>query len=142
MFLRWWVDLYMNKYSFLITFLLGQLIFNSCDKKKNYQVVTVPEIVSQDAIQYIGNENYLFFDVRTVGEHNKIAIPNTPNIPIQELEDRIDELKIYRDRNIIVYCRSGNRSKAGTEILNNNGYNAVNLIGGMKQWNGPKISKN
>ena len=71
----------------------------------------------------------------------EIPIPNSPNIPVQELENRIDELKIYQNKNIIVYCRSGNRSKTGTEILNNNGCNAVNLIGGMKQWKGPKISK-
>ena len=38
--------------------------------------------------------------------------------------------------------RSGNRSKLGTDILTKNGYDAVNLIGGMKQWDGPIISEN
>ena len=131
----------MSKYLFILMCSFASLIFNSCDKNKNHQVIHTLEIEGEDAIRYIENENYLFLDVRTVQEHNEIAIPNSPNIPVQELENRIDELKIYQNKNIIVYCRSGNRSKTGTEILNNNGFNAVNLIGGMKQWKGPKISK-
>ena len=87
-------------------------------------------------------DDYIFLDVRSIKEHKVKAIPNTPNIPVQELENRIDELEIYRDKKIVVYCRSGNRSKLGTDILNKNGYDAVNLIGGMIEWDGPIISKN
>ena len=47
----------------------------------------------------------------------------------------------YKDQNIVVYCRSGNRSRTGTEILINNGYNAVNLSGGIINWTGPVLGK-
>ena len=44
-------------------------------------------------------------------------------------------------KNIIVYCRSGNRSKTATKILIENDFKAVNLIGGIKEWNGPIASE-
>ena len=118
----------------------GFLLLVSCNVKKN-QDLSLLQIDSKAATKFINKDNYLFLDVRSIEEHKVKAIPNTPNIPVQELENRIDELKIYRDKKIIVYCRSGNRSKLGTDILTKNGYEAVNLIGGMNQWEGPIISE-
>ena len=120
--------------------LYGFLLLVSCNDKKN-QDPSLQQIDSKIATKFINKDNYLFLDVRSIEEHKVKAIPNTPNIPVQELENRIDELKIYRDKKIIVYCRSGNRSKLGTDILTKNGYDAVNLIGGMNQWEGPIISE-
>jgi len=124
-----------------LTTLFGLLLLVSCNAKKN-QGPTPLQIDSKTATKIFDKDDYLFFDVRTVKEHKARAILNTPNIPVHELENRIDELEIYRDKKIIVYCRSGNRSKLGTDILTKNGYDAVNLIGGMKQWDGPIISEN
>ena len=100
----------------------------------------VPEIASKEAIRLLNNKNYYFLDVRTESEHNNLAIPNTTCIPVQELNNRFIELEDYKDKKIIVYCRSGNRSGAATKILNENGFDAVNLIGGMNEWRGEVIS--
>ena len=100
----------------------------------------VPEIASKEAIRFLNNKNYYFLDVRTESEHNNLAIPNTPCIPVQELNNRFIELEDYKDKKIIVYCRSGNRSGTATKILNENGFDAVNLIGGMNEWRGEVIS--
>ena len=124
----------------LLTILFGFLMLGSCSAKKN-QGSSLPQIDSKIATNFIKEDDYIFLDVRSIKEHKVKAIPNTPNIPVQELENRIDELEIYRDKKIVVYCRSGNRSKLGTDILNKNGYDAVNLIGGMIQWDGPIISE-
>ena len=51
----------------------------------------------------------------------------------------MEELIDYQDKKIIVYCRSGNRSGTATKILNQNGFNAFNMIGGMNGWKG-KVS--
>ena len=69
-------------------------------------------------------------------EHYDKSIPDTDCIPVQEIEKRIGELEQYRDKKIIVYCRSGNRSGTATKILNENGFDAYNLIGGMNGWKG------
>ena len=123
-----------------LTILFGFLLLVSCNAKNN-QDLSLLQIDSKAATKFINKDDYLFLDVRSIEEHKVKAIPNTPNIPVQELENRIDELEIYRDKKIIVYCRSGNRSKLGTDILTKNGYDAVNLIGGMNQWEGPIISE-
>ena len=72
--------------------------------------------------------------MRTGEEHQIKSIPNSINIPIQELGERLIELDKYDDKMMVVYCRSGNRSAKGTKILLNNGFDAVNLLGGMINW--------
>jgi rhodanese-related sulfurtransferase len=56
------------------------------------------------------------------------------NIPIDELEERINELNEYKEYDIAVICRSGRRSERGTNILNENGFNAKNVVGGMQEY--------
>ena len=93
-------------------------------------------IENKKAMKLLNNDDYYFLDVRTFKEHEKIAIPDTDCIPVQEIEKRIEELRKYQDKKLIVYCRSGNRSGIATKILNDNDFNAYNLIGGMNEWKG------
>ena len=44
------------------------------------------------------------------------------------------DLENYRNKTMIVYCRSGNRSETATKILNENGFKAFNMIGGINEW--------
>lgn len=68
-------------------------------------------------------------DVREVPEFNRSHINNVVNIPLSELRDRLDELP--KDRNIYVYCRSGQRSYNACLTLQNCGFNDVyNISGG------------
>ncbi len=76
----------------------------------------------------------LLLDVRTPGEHETERIDNTPLIPLQSLEGRMEELEQYRGSMIIVYCRSGNRSGTAAAMLRESGYNAVNMTGGIIRW--------
>ena len=113
--------------------LIPLVLFVACEKL---------EITSQVAVQLLYDKNYIFLDVRTESEHQVKAIPNTTCIPVQELTNRLNEIEKFKDKNIIVYCRSGNRSKTATKILIENDFKAVNLIGGIKEWNGPIASGN
>jgi rhodanese-related sulfurtransferase len=87
------------------------------------------------------NPNLVILDVRTeaelVGPLGKID--GVINIPIQLLANRMDELKPYKDKDIAVICRTGNRSTTGTEILVENGYKARNVLGGMVAYNKVKL---
>jgi rhodanese-related sulfurtransferase len=115
----------------IIIIILG---ISACNQPKNKSVI--PEISSIEGEKLLSNPNYYFLDVRTITEHEAIRIPNTNVIPVQELASRLNEIKKFKDKKIVVYCRSGNRSGKGTAILNNAGFDAVNLIGGMNQWQG------
>jgi rhodanese-related sulfurtransferase len=55
-------------------------------------------------------------------------------IPVQELERRIDEIVPWKSRTIVVYCRSGRRSRNAATLLAREGYGALNLEGGIIEW--------
>ena len=72
-------------------------------------------------------------DVRTVEEWNEFHAPNTTLIPLDELAVRVNE--VPRDREIVVVCRSGNRSQQGRDILLNAGFtNVTSMAGGLNEW--------
>lgn len=75
----------------------------------------------------------LFLDVRTEVEWNQSHIANSVLIPLDELPDRLAELP--GDRDIVVVCRSGTRSKEGAAILRNAGFTRITcLSGGLQSW--------
>lgn len=72
-------------------------------------------------------------DVRTPEEWEEFHAPNTTLIPLNELESRLDE--VPRDREIVVVCRSGNRSQAGRDVLRQAGFDsATSMAGGLNAW--------
>jgi rhodanese-related sulfurtransferase len=79
------------------------------------------------------NKQLIVLDVRTPQELEGPLgkIEGEINIPVQQLEKRVGELKDYKDKEIAVICTSGIRSLRGTEILLKNGFKAKNVLGGM-----------
>ena len=74
-------------------------------------------------------------DVRQLEEHEEFALEPSILIPLHELPERVGELDKYRDAELIVYCRSGNRSQQACMFLELSGFtNVVNLTGGMIAW--------
>ena len=72
-------------------------------------------------------------DVRQPEEWNETHVPGTTLIPLGELESRVNELP--KDKEIVVICRSGNRSQEGRDILLNAGFESVTSVaGGVNQW--------
>lgn len=70
-------------------------------------------------------------DVRSHGEHGFANIPNTLNIPVEDLRDRIDEVNL---ENVVVYCQVGQRGHIATQILKAHGAKVKNLDGGFLTW--------
>ena len=71
----------------------------------------------------------IFVDVRNPPELNEGYAPNAVNVPLGELKDRLGELP--KDKDLLIYCRSGRRSEAATRFLMNQGYDRVyNVLGG------------
>ncbi len=72
-------------------------------------------------------------DVRTPGEFAAGHIEGAINIPVQELEARMNQLQ-PKDRAVVVYCRSGHRSGNAAGMLKNAGFSAVHDLGPMTRW--------
>ena len=118
----------------IATTLFAINILWSCVKSNSGNILTLS---SYQGEKLLSNHDYIFIDVRTKQEHDTGHIPNSTHIPIGSLESRIDEVEKFREKKIIVYCHSGDRSSKGTKILNKYGFEAMNLSGGMIQWKGP-----
>ena len=77
-------------------------------------------------------EQVILLDVRTEGEYNAEYIPGAINIPLSDLESRIDELD--SSKAIIVYCKTGSRSRTASETLAQRGFIVYNMEGGINAW--------
>ena len=90
------------------------------------------EISVDEAYQKYQAGTYLL-DIRTLEEWNEVRVPDVTIIPLDELENRLNE--IPQGQEIVVICRSGNRSKTGRNILLDNGFTQVSSMqGGIKAW--------
>lgn len=92
----------------------------------------VPELTPEEVKSLMEKEEIVLLDVRSPAEHGETAIPNSVLIPLEQLPFRMDELP--KDKKIVVYCRSGNRSGMATYILRSKGYEAYNMTGGIINW--------
>ena len=86
------------------------------------------------------NKNYIILDVRTFEEYNEGHIPNAICIPNETIDKNVVEKLPNKEQLILIYCRSGNRSKQATEKLLNLGYTNLVEFGGIIDWKG-KIEK-
>ncbi|MFZ5820855.1 MAG: rhodanese-like domain-containing protein, partial [Chloroflexota bacterium] len=91
-----------------------------------------PASVSVDEAYQMYQDGMFVLDVRTPEEWNEFHAPDTTLIPLDELSARVDELP--KDRPILVVCRSGNRSQAGRDILQQAGFEATSMDGGLNEW--------
>lgn len=98
-----------------------------------------PKISPMEAIKYLDDQDYKFIDVRTNSEFLSGHIQNSIHIPLQELENRLNEIEQIKQKNIIVYCRSGARSSNATDILLKNNFKVQNLTGGILSWGGKLV---
>lgn len=87
------------------------------------------------ALQLINHKSALMLDVREQSEYATGHILNSKLIPLGKLKERIGELEKYRERPIVVICRSGQRSASACGLLGKQGFaQAYNLQGGIIAW--------
>ena len=99
------------------------------------------QISMADAMELMETaSDYIILDVRTPEEFQDRHIPNAINIPNESIgTEQIPELP-EKDRLILVYCRSGNRSKQASEKLAALGYTNIVEFGGINDWPGDTVS--
>ena len=119
-----------------LPFFLAVLLLVGCaapaEREVSYRQITMDEAVARMTEE----KNYIILDVRTAAEYNEGHIPGAINIPNEAIgTDAIPELP-DKDQLILVYCRSGNRSKQASEKLVKLGYTNVVEFGGIIDWPG------
>ena len=121
----------------LIPILLSALMFTGCSGTSNSQTNTYRSITMDEAVTMMAQETgYIILDVRRPDEYAAGHIPNAINVPNESIgTDEIPELP-NKDQLIMVYCRSGRRSKEASEKLVKLGYTNIVEFGGILDWKG------
>ena len=130
----------MNSIKYVIYIILfSAVLFIGCAQDSTNKSITVTQLGEQMKL----DSSFVILDVRNPYELEQYLghIEGAINIPVQELEKRISELDDYKDREIAVICRSGVRSVTATNILLQNGFNAVNVEGGMIRYRAEENKK-
>jgi phage shock protein E len=95
--------------------------------------VSLPDEISVADAAAKRDTGAFILDVRTPEEWNESHIPGATLIPLDQLEARLNE--VPKDKEVVVMCRSGNRSKPGRDALKAAGYTQVtSMAGGLKEW--------
>lgn len=120
----------------LLPFLLLILIVTGCTQPQE-QSPSYRQITMEEAAELMAKEGgYVILDVRTVEEYRERHIPNAVNLPNEEIGTEQIDLLPNKDQLILVYCRSGRRSKEASEKLVKLGYTNVVEFGGILDWKG------
>lgn len=97
------------------------------------RVASLPAEISVNEASTKRDQGAFILDVRQPEEWNEYHIPGSTLIPLGELQSRLNE--VPKDKEVVVVCRSGNRSQEGRNILKNNGFSDVtSMAGGLKEW--------
>lgn len=121
----------MKKLRGMICMLLISLTFFGCSKG----VATYEQISQEKAYKIMKTEqNYIILDTRTPEEFNEGHIPNAVCIDYQEVKARAEKELPDKDKLILVYCRSGRRSKIAAQTLCELGYTNIKEFGGIIDW--------
>ena len=125
----------------LIPFFLFLFLLTGCASSTE-QDNSFRQIGMDDAVSMMEEESdYMILDVRTPEEFRERHIPNAINIPNETIgTEEIHELP-DKDQLILVYCRSGNRSKQASGKLVELGYTNIVEIGGINDWTGDTVSE-
>jgi len=130
----------MKKYLplFLSLFLLAGCAAPAEEK----EIQTYRQITMDEAVELMEEEDgYIILDVRTPEEFREKHIPDAINVPNETIgTEEIPELP-DKEQLILVYCRSGNRSKQASEKLAAQGYTNIVEFGGINDWPGETMSE-
>ena len=128
-----------KKFMINILFLLTIFTFTGCSGEVSK--VGYKQISTQEAVEMMAEEtNYIILDVRTSEEYKAGHIENSINIANETIGDsEIKEIP-NKEQLIMVYCRSGNRSKQASQKLVQLGYTNIVEFGGINTWTGELVA--
>ena len=123
----------------IIPFLMALLLLAGCGAQSEES--TYRQVNAEEAATMMEEESsYIILDVRTAEEYSEKHIPGAINIPNETIgTEDIPELP-DKEQLILVYCRSGNRSKQASEKLVKLGYTNIVEFGGINDWMGETVS--
>ena len=94
-----------------------------------------PSVNTLEATQMINRQDALLLDVREQAEFAQSHILNARALPLSQLEARLGDIEKFKDKPVIVYCATDNRSSTAVATLRKHGFsNVFSLSGGFAAW--------
>lgn len=120
----------------LVFLFLAVMMLTACGRyKENNQGAVYVNITAEEAKQIMDTEEgYIILDVREQDEYDAGHIPGAILIPYTQIEEKANEMLPDKEQLILVYCRSGRRSKIAAEALAKLGYTNIKEFGGIIDW--------
>ena len=120
----------------LTLILLAVMMLTACGQDiENDQGAVYVNITAEEAKEIMDSEEgYIILDVRTQEEYDEGHIPGAIVISHEEIAEKAEEVLTDKDQLILVYCRSGRRSKIAAEALMELGYTNIKEFGGIIDW--------
>ena len=120
----------------LIWVFAALMLLTACGQnKENAQGAGYVNITAEQAKEIMDTqEGYIILDTRTQEEYDESHIPGAILIPYDEVTERVEGVLTDKDQLILVYCRSGRRSKIAAEALVKLGYTNIKEFGGIINW--------
>ena len=120
----------------LVFLLLAVMLLTACGQdKENDQGAVYVNITAEEAKRIMDTEEgYIILDARTQEEYDEGHIPGAIVIFHEEITEKAEEVLTDKDQLILVYCRSGRRSKIAAEALVELGYTNIKEFGGIIDW--------
>ena len=120
----------------LVFLLLAVMLLTACGQdKENGQGAVYVNITAEEAKQIMDSEEgYIILDVRTQEEYDQGHIPGAIVLSHEEIKEKAEDVLTDKDQLILVYCRSGRRSKIAAEALAELGYTNIKEFGGIIDW--------
>ena len=108
---------------------------NTTTKSDEGEKVMFKQITPEEAKKIMNSgEEHIILDTREQSEFDEGHIPGAILIPYTEIETKAEQMLPDKNAQILVYCRSGRRSKIASESLTNLGYTNVKEFGGIIDW--------
>lgn len=120
----------------LILIIFALLVLSACGQdKENMQGAVYMNITADQAKEIMDSqEGYIILDARTQEEYDESHIPGAILIPYDEILEKAETVLTNKNQQILVYCRSGRRSKLAAEDLVKLGYTNIKEFGGIINW--------
>ena len=120
----------------LIFLLLAVMLLTACGQtKENDREAAYMNITAEEAKAIMDSEEgYIILDARTQEEYDQGHIPGAIVISHEEIMEKAEEVLTDKEQLILVYCRSGRRSKIAAEALVELGYTNIKEFGGIIDW--------
>ena len=122
----------------IMQIVISVILLSGC----GYSGTAYKKITQDEAMQIMQEQSdYLIVDVRRPDEYAEGHIANAINVPNESITDEMPDKLPDKEQIILIYCRSGNRSKEASQKLADMGYTNIYEFGGIDKWNGEIVTE-